>query len=767
MINPSQRNRNNRVIVSAFILGFTSITGQVLLLRELITVFYGNEMAYAVILASWLFWVAVGSYAASFLSHRIKNPADAVGLLQGAIYFILPATVIASRHIKQFMHVETGEIIGIIPMGVSSFVLLAPLTLFFGALFAAICFFSDRDEGEARKTYAIGNVYFWESAGAAVGGLIFSFLLVRTLPAMHIAFLMGAVNLAVGVVFHKRKSFFYISKMILILATVIMLFSGLIDKIDRWTRARQWEGLEVVAVTDSVYGNITMTRTGEEYGLYQNGLFSFATRDELSSEESVHFPLLEHPRPRRALLIGNGMGGGLEEILKHPGVRVDYVELDPKVVDVSEKYLPARYSEPLRDERVDMIHTDARWFVKQTSEKYDVVIVNLADPYTALINRYYSLEFFREARKILNPKGILALSVSSSENYLNEEARTFLRSVNTTLKNVFADVRSIPGDTNVFLACVSKGVLTYDHQVLIGRLQARGVETKYIREYYLPSKLSPDRIRYIEDVLSEEGTLNTDTRPVAYLYDIVLWSTHFNTTFKNIVAKAQHLKFHYLLLLPGLIFLVGWGFRKVSPTVPVTLSIVTTGFSEIIFQLIVILAFQTLYGYAYYKIGLIIASFMAGLCFGTMVARRIIRDRPAGVARAYKQAQCAIVLYPAILPLVFIIFRDISTTPQLLGAFATAFASLPAIAGFIGGLQYPLATHLVHAHRPKEEKGKGAAKAAGVLYALDVFGAALGALVTGALLIPLYGIFAVALLCVAINAAVLALLYPAKLSPEV
>ncbi len=765
MIDPVKKNRDTRIAVSAFVLGVTSITGQVLLLRELITVFYGNEMAYAVILASWLFWVAIGSYAASSLSPYIKNPAHAVGILQGAIYFILPATVMAARHIKQFMHIQTGEIIGIIPMCVSSFLVVAPLTLFFGGLFAMICLFLDRDEKEEKKTYGIGTVYFWESAGAAIGGVAFSFLLVHVLPAMHIAFLMGAANLAVGTVLHKRKSFLYISKVALILVTVIMLFSGLIDGIDRWTRARQWEGLEVVAVTDSIYGNITMTRTGEEYSLYQNGLFSYATRDELSSEESVHFPLLEHPDPQQVLLIGNGMGGGLQEILKHPGVEIDYVELDPKVIDVSKKHLPARYTRPLSDKRVDIIHTDARWLVKQTSKKYDVVIVNLSDPYTALINRYYTLEFFREVHKVLKSKGILALSVSSSENYLNEETRTFLRSINTTLKEVFTDVKSIPGDTNIFLACVKSGVLTYDHQVLVDRLRARGVETKHIREYYLPFKLSPDRISYIEDVLSEEGALNTDTHPITYLYDIVLWSMHFNTTFKNIVAKVQHLKFHYLLLLPVLIFLGGWGFRKVSPTAPVTLSIVTTGFSEIIFQLIVILAFQTLYGYAYYKIGLIMASFMAGLCFGTMVAQRIIRDRPAGVARAYKQAQCAIVLYPAILPFVFIIFRDVSTTPQLLGVFATVFASLPAIAGFIGGLQYPLATHLVHAYRSKEEKG--AAKAAGTLYALDVFGAALGALVTGTLLIPLYGIFAVAFLCVAINAAVWILLYPAKLSPDV
>ena len=118
------------------------------------------------------------------------------------------------------------------------------------------------------------------------------------------------------------------------------------------------------------------------------------------------------------------------------------------------------------------------------------------------------------------------------------------------------------------------------------------------------------------------------------------------------------------------------------------------------------------------------ASFMGGLCFGAMTARHIISNKPATVPKAYKIAQFG-----------------------------------------IGGLQYPLAAHLLHLFRSK--KGEGAAKSAGFLYALDVFGAALGALVTGVFLIPLYGIFAVAFLCVAINGAVFVLLYPARLSPDV
>lgn len=755
-----KKNQNNSLLITAFVLGMTSIVGQILLLRELVTVFYGNEMAYAVILASWMFWVAVGSYGAVFLSSHIKDPAFVIGLLQASIYFILPAVILLARSVKHIMNVHTGEIIGIVGMCVSSFLVLAPLTLLFGGLFTVVCLLAGRQDPEA-GTYGVGTVYLWESAGAAAGGVLFSFLLVHILPAMHIAFMMGIVNLAVGVLLDGRENRFLRPKAILIYAALFMFVSGAVGGIDRFSRRWQWEGMDLVTVTDSIYGNIALTRVGQEYNLYQNGLFAYATRDALTSEEAVHFPLLEHPRPRDILLIGNGVGGGVREILKYPDVKLDYVELDSKVIDVSKKYLPEEYITPLKDSRVHIIHTDARWLVKRASQKYDVVIVNLADPYTALINRYYTLEFFKEARAALKSQGILALSVSSSENYLNEEARTFLRSINTTLREVFPDVRSIPGDTNIFLACAENGILTYDDQVLTRRLNARAVKTKFIREYYLPYKLSPDRIRYIEDVLKEKGAVNKDTRPIAYLFNTVLWSTHFNTAFKALMAKVQHVKFVYLFLIPLIILVGGWIFRKFSPTAPVSLSIVTTGFSEIIFQIVVILAFQTLYGYAYYKIGLIMASFMGGLCLGTVAARRVIVRDPEGVLRFYRLAQFGIVLYPAILPLVYILFRDVAVAPQGLGVLATVFAMLPVTAGFIGGFQYPLAVHLLHA-----KEGGSPAKAAGFLYAIDVAGAGLGALLAGAFFIPLYGIFAVAFLCMAINAAVLILLYPAKGSPD-
>ena len=423
--------------------------------------------------------------------------------------------------------------------------------------------------------------------------------------------------------FKKRPA--VLGKWMLSITLILFLLSlGVINRLDQLSRRQQWRGLRVIASMDSMYGNLTLTQTENEYSLFENGLLSYSTKDELTSEENVHYALLEHPHPRRALLVGNALGGSLREVLKHPVSSVDYVELDPMVIQLSQQFLPPGYLSVLKDKRVNITYTDGRLFVKTTPKRFDVIIINLPEPHSALLNRYYSLEFFKEASRILNPDGILSLTVSSSENYLSPEAVDFLRSINTTLKNVFPDVKSIPGDTNIFLACKKSGVLTYESQKLMERLRERKIDAKFVREYYLPYKLSADRIDYIEKSLKGKGRLNTDLNPVGYYYNLVLWTTHFTEISREILKRTEWVKLEYLLWAPLLLFIISFPFCRRGLSCAVTTSIIATGFSEIVFQLIIILSFQVLYGYVYYKLGFIMASFMIGLALGSFLGHQAV-----------------------------------------------------------------------------------------------------------------------------------------------
>ncbi|MCD4781277.1 MAG: hypothetical protein K8S27_12125 [Candidatus Omnitrophica bacterium] len=752
------QNRTQSICLS-FLLGFISIISQVLLLRELISVFYGNETAYAVILASWLFWIAVGSSVVSFFIHKLQQSRRWILLGFWSILFILPLTILCIRNLFIVMDIPIGEIVGILSMTVSSFFLLAPLTFCLGALYTLICAFSQRspvNEGPRHpEIHGVSGVYLWEAVGSALGGVVFSFVLIHFLSPLVLVCGMAVIILGICSILIDPKNFLLRTiHFVLMFFLVGLWFSGGVDKIDQWSRQQQWKGYEIVHIEDSLYGNIALLKRYGEYSLFQNGLHVFTTNDALSSEERVHYPLLTHPAPKNILLIGNGLGGSIQEILKHPQSRVDYLELDPKVIQVTEDHLPDSVTNILKSRRVRIFVQDARHFVKQTKNRYDVIILNLSDPHTALINRYYTLEFFKEAHQRLVPGGIISVSVSSSENYLNDETQEFLQSINTTLQHVYTDVKSIPGDTHIFLASNEKGGIRLDPDLLVQRLQDRQIDTQYVQSYYIPFRMSPDRMDYIQDVLQHPGQINSDARPVAYLFDIIHWSIHFNTGFKKFINYLRGIKFWQVLIVPFVLCFIGILFKR-QKTWPLSLSIMTTGFSEIIYQVIVIIAFQTLYGYAYYKIGLIVSSFMIGLVFGVLAARKVLKKPVSNVIRTYKHVQCGVCVYPLFLPVLFIVFRDVFQGRYLMGLFGTVFAFLPIIAGFIGGIQYPLATYLFTRIRSEEEpmrlSSDSSARNAGYLYAMDVLGATIGAALAGIVMIPLWGINQVAIFCAVLN----------------
>ena len=107
---------------------------------------------------------------------------------------------------------------------------------------------------------------------------------------------------------------------------------------------------------------------------------------------TVHTALLQHPSPRRVLLIGGGLAQAAREAFKHGVESIDYVQIDPAIFELEREYLngrrgasPAGGAEPssdlYEDDRVSVFDVDGRLFVNEArSDPYDVVIVNAPDP---------------------------------------------------------------------------------------------------------------------------------------------------------------------------------------------------------------------------------------------------------------------------------------------------------------------------------------------------------------------------------------------------
>ena len=144
--------------------------------------------------------------------------------------------------------------------------------------------------------------------------------------------------------------------------------------------------------------------------LILDGKTQSTERDEhIYHETLVHPAMLCNPEPKQAFIGGGGEGGTLREVLGHKSVkRVTMVDLDSEVVALCREYLPNHHKGSFDDPRTSLIHQDARSYLQNTSDYYDVIILDLVDPLeggTAAL--LYTQEFYAIAKARLNTGGVL------------------------------------------------------------------------------------------------------------------------------------------------------------------------------------------------------------------------------------------------------------------------------------------------------------------------------------------------------------------------
>ncbi|MCC7327463.1 MAG: polyamine aminopropyltransferase [Burkholderiales bacterium] len=175
-----------------------------------------------------------------------------------------------------------------------------------------------------------------------------------------------------------------------------------------------------------------------------DGHFMTSERDEFFYHETlVHVAAVTHPLPERALIIGGGDGGSAEEIFKHPSIKsVTLVEIDLAVVDISRKYLQRVHRGALDDARMTLKIEDGFAFVRNATEHYDLVVLDLTDaggPSTEL----YTPEFYRACAARLSPMGAMTLHIASPVAD-PQQVRTTLAHLRGAFSTVAPYLTSVP-----------------------------------------------------------------------------------------------------------------------------------------------------------------------------------------------------------------------------------------------------------------------------------------------------------------------------------
>lgn len=789
-------------IAAVLMLGIISQIGQVLLLREFLMVFHGSELSIGIILAAWLAWVGLGSRLGTRIVHRLGRPVLLLRLSAAAAFFLLPLTILAIRSVRGLFNVLPGAYLTLWEMLISCFALMGPFCLIIGAQFVLLARVW-RERANSSNTTGADKTYIVEAAGNMLGGVIFTFVLVHLLnPFQNSVLTAGLMLAATLLILPAARPLSGTPARSAVVLLLLLVFGAslfyFLEHLDQWAHKVQWKQAapqhQLVQISESRHGSIAVLKRQDQYSFFQSGHLVFSTAGPetlvpgLEGQEAVsfaHLAMVQHQDPERILLIGGGLRGTLSEIMKHPVKKIDFIELDEKLIRTAAPYVHPQSLEVLSDPRVNLMHTDARLFVKQADKKYDMIIVDSPDPTTAAMNRFYTMEFFKEAREILNPQGVLITGAVSTPDLRGTAIANRNTALFHTLDRVFSHTL-VAGDRFMFyFASDDPEQISVDPAVLQTRYSGRGIEAQGFSPAHYQVLLEQTQLRRVNWVVRHHGRtpashlegppsvpvspapvqkqvraqieldpvqdyffLNTDFRPIAYFYTLMYWNDltrRDNKDFLKIMLRVQP---WWILPFIGAVLVLTVGLRMVGrrfgsrpdTSLAVTGTAFSTGMSTMTLQVALLFSFQNIYGFIYELVGLIVAMFMLGLAMGAFLAHCLGTGRSSLRNLLLAQGGMALLagLMGAVLPL--------AAAAQPPGMIFALFSVLTFSAGLINGINFPLAAgcFMELCKRPEHSAGR--------IYGAELFGACLGAVLASALIAPILGIVACCLLAAAANA---------------
>ncbi len=731
-------NHNNKdksgILPVFFSLGLFALIGQVVLLRELMVVAWGNELSFGIGLGQWLLGVFAGAMVGSRLSERVSRPfslfvfmlviTDALAV--GGVLWIREMPILADVMPGAAMTYGQVFLLAAWPFSLVGFAV--------GVSFpAAVSLQSSGPINNGHDIFPASVVYIVEGAGAFTGSLLFTFLLAGRVSTIAILGWVGIILFSALFIGHMRHHLVRgVVLVMLFLNFVLLLAPGRV--LSDWSIRQRWKSLSsstLVESTDSRFQNIEVGKQGGQYQLYEGGRFSFSFPDEPGQRVLAAHLMAQHPDPRRVLVLGTVLDGLGTELLRYPVTKLDSVVLDAKVVDMLHRLNKDETEQLEKDPRFNEMIEDGRQFVRSLSksdgDKYDVVYLNQPEPVSTLLNRYYTVEFFRDISRVLTPGGVVSLKMTSTVNYTAGDLGRAARTLVATVRSIFPYVVICPESPHMIFASTDNSSLSSNPTELAGRYRRYNLKPAAMALMFR-SLYPTERTRTLMEKLQrKEGSisLNSDNFPVLSLEFARLTGWYSGSRIAGVLRWLGQVPWIWavvLLLFAAITFVFAGKIRASALIIAGA-----AGFSAMALELVVVYVFQSDIGMVYGKVGLLIGVFMTGLPLGAWSGDRSLR-RHKESEKAQSLLRIA-VLSMITLVSVFLLIKWGDFRLPTAGFYLVMGAD-----GFFTGLVFPPAVALA--------KGRAGTLvlSAGWVDALDHGGGALGAMLTGGFLLLLLGV---------------------------
>jgi len=679
--------KNKRTgIVSLFILGVISLLTQILLLRELLASFGGNELILGIFFSFWMILTAFGSFIGRY--HIVKSER-----LLTSLYIFLLAVLLTSLYILPHflgLFVYTGETISFQSVIILiSVILFLPCTIL-GYLFPHLTSLITPDSGR------IGRAYGLEAMGMVAGAIIFTLLLLIFKDTTQAWILLLLLLIVTGISINRSgHKLFKIVGLVLITGIIMLFYFA--NPVERSFRLLV-PGTLLKGSVESPYGRTQIVEDNKQISVIKDRNPVFSLGDVIYSEEPVHLGMSFAKNKENILIISSGNPEVIFEAVKYQPGRIDYLEIDPYSHELILKYLD---KDP---DQANFISGDPITYLRQSSTIYDLILVLTPNPVSASLNRYYTIEFFKLLRQHLGKNGVLQVTLSSENNYLGDYALALHSSLKSTLFELFNYVAIVPLSDNYFIASNDKPVIDLFHGTVEGNIQ-----TKYYNETYISEELVKIRAEAIERSLDSNSPVNSVYLPANYYLQINEWLSLFNFNINYILIPA--------LILILFIFITMH---------PLQLGIFTGGLNLSAMQFLFLISFQILYGQIYLLTAAFVGIFMAGLAAGGIYSSKRTGSRKIN---SFFIAIGISGFIAVLFPLFFKAIISLEMVPVSLAY--TAYFLLVFISGITMGIIFSTGSGLMQ---------KDVRKVSSSNYSADLLGAAFGSLFVSIFLFPLTGL---------------------------
>ncbi len=458
----------------------------------------GNStLQYSVTIGLYMASLGLGAYISKFFNKKLFNVFVTIelgiGIAGGISSLVL---FLANIYILNYSAVM--------------YLVIIIIGTFAGAEIPVMTRIIEQDENDLKVT--LSSIFSFDYIGGLLGAIAFPLLMLPKLGYFSTSFLCGLLNIVAALLimwkFGERVAHIGIYRLIGVLLAISMLLGMIFaDNISNEIEGGLYQD-RVVMDVQTQYQKIVMTRHKDDIRLFIDGNCQFSTADEYRYHEAlVHVPMNELERREKVLILGGGDGMAVREVLKYDEVeQIDLVDLDKEMIRIcsTDEKITEINKGSLLSEKLNVHIMDAYEYLEECNEKYDLILVDLPDPNSEVLNKLYSNVFYRMCKAVLNERGVLAVQ-STSPYYATDAFWCINRTIASEGLYVKAYHLEVPafGDWGFNMAS--------DHE--LSEQISFDVETRYLTEDNVAALFC-----FGKDEISDKTDINHLTKPVLMEY---------------------------------------------------------------------------------------------------------------------------------------------------------------------------------------------------------------------------------------------------------